>query len=479
MNLSSAMNQPKDTLQMIFQELFPPLSTPIRPPLFRNRYAIQHLSRRILSVITVCHSWYLAGLPILFRDIQIVDLHQLTCILHVLKKPDSPFRFWVQSIEFHISFPQDQDTFDAIFAQSFGQISSLCPNLKTLAFTARSGTPRAISSSLSSSYHRGCSMYPFRFRLPIVAQPCVLTHLYINELDSSAGLADALVHASHTLISLSIIAVDFYQTLPAGPSASSPTTFSRLRFLTISPFTEVLKFLQNWDLPALERLVLLRINAFRLDYSVCKDWFAKFGRGIKALELHPGMFFRQEFGTLPWLWYRDLLKWVPALEHLVVHHDRKWYSRNTSYSHTHVQWIDIWEEYPEASALTGPLLDYTMMGYCIAHASSEADSTATTDPPVVVRFPSLRGIRVFSNSLRNWGNLPYILPLCPTQGPKQVQFQPVNDIDPEIELVDNQDQEEEEDEDDSSNCHDYNDDFNSDEWHEDYSSDDGDFDDDD
>ncbi|PPR03091.1 hypothetical protein CVT24_012405 [Panaeolus cyanescens] len=331
--LSPAMNQPKDTLQMIFQELFPPLSLPITPPLYLDRYASPHFPGRILSVITLCRSWYLAGLSTLYRGIQIVALKQLLTLLDILDKPDSHYRFWVQSIEFHVTFPDDSESFTSLFAAPFKRMSQICPNIRSLSFNAEDDILRT---------------FPWQFGNIHLLQTCYsLTHLHISNVGSFSGLVKALRHVSARIASLSI--TTYGPDIPVGddhePAINgSPLILSCLHTLSITPSGNLMESVLKWELPLLERLVLSKTRWFEVDYRTCKAFFEKFCQRLKTLELHPDNFYAQEFGSVPWLWYGKILRRVPALEHLVVHHYGSWHFPYKSYSHPNIKWIDIREE---------------------------------------------------------------------------------------------------------------------------------------
>ncbi|CAA7262247.1 unnamed protein product [Cyclocybe aegerita] len=225
---------PQEIWYCIFQRAIPP-SWLLDPSLSLGPDAPWSVALRLKkNIVTVCKSWYSAGLPFLYEDVCIRRLSQFENLFLAFRNTRMQIGSLVKTVNILCYIPTAIST---TFATYLGTIFSLCPRLHSFAYS--SPTPideHAVNQILLKS----------------------ITHLDLSRLPSQYSLIRLLAGVSATLRSLNLQIPSTPQELAVQTKVVLPSLSSL--FLVQSPIPDEgagLRFLtQHLDLPSLSRCTL-------------------------------------------------------------------------------------------------------------------------------------------------------------------------------------------------------------------------------
>ncbi|PPQ71046.1 hypothetical protein CVT24_011926 [Panaeolus cyanescens] len=375
---SPAMNQPPEVLQKIMAQLLLPDSA--LP--YTNRPLIHitgHPRAKILPLIYLCKAWYIAAVPLLYRDILIARLAQLKNLNITLKKPEcAGLKFWLESIEIRDMIPSEISS--SAFQDEIRTLLQTCPNLTQFAYTH-------------------CFRLKYAFYAPVYPWlTAPIKHLRLECVTSLQELVVALKETSPTLISLYISLL-----IPSDSSSYQASVRDQLTIhfdmphlhtLAIPQTTIGFSLISKWKTPNLKRLI------FSQDMIAAKVGYAHFltgtgnqpsGGGGSNHQLHP------------WGPFQGVACKVEVLEL------NSW-TFTTPICHPKLKWIDVWVHDSNTTAGTLELVKkfYTIQTVPLVNRSMR--SAKSIVPEWLGAPADIRSIRIFPKHLYQWSHLPYIDP---------------------------------------------------------------------
>ncbi|KAF9046124.1 hypothetical protein BJ165DRAFT_1132131 [Panaeolus papilionaceus] len=417
-----AREQPTEVIHEILRIAVPPphlLPFTHRPLLHPS----DHPRTKILPLLTVCRSWYRAGLPLLYRDILITRRSQVVRLLSTLQRYEDPTRrYWPESIEVRDVLPQEIASVE--FREAIEKLLEMCPNLTTYAYQ---------ESFRYSTWMVYAHVYP-RLSSPI-------THLHLQWVSLPNELAAALLETARSLQSLCI---SFAHNCLPGRWPLMTLFFPHLHTLSLPQDSQSLRICSNWEIPSLTRLLFWMDWTSSVEYrgGVYIPWnthwgidqktgdafFSKFAAKLKVLEIYRNDFIQNSNTDSSLI--VQFLQYAPVLEHLILHHQGN-HDRSSEFSfghfwHRNVKWVDVWAE----DSVQKVVKDLRRLGAALISPNPHADNgkfigNITTNLPtnrVPQFFPAARGFRIFPTRLASWSHLPLLIVPSSHPFPHVVQF---------------------------------------------------------
>ncbi|PPQ64850.1 hypothetical protein CVT24_008217 [Panaeolus cyanescens] len=383
-----------------------------------------HPRPKILPLLNVCKSWYLAGLPLLYRNLLITRCVQLERLLVTLENPaNSAISSWIESIEIRDVIPKEISS--SVFQNGIRALLQMCPNLTTYAYQ-------------SSFRHSKLPVYASSY--PSLLPP--ITHLQLQWVLSPTELESALRETAGSLQSLhmSFTYMVEYKQWPA-----MSFTFPRLDTLLLPQTSAAVGICTGWNMPSLTRLLLyvdnsgpyreqqpIYLEGFRrrdlwgIDKEKGEAFFKKFGSTLKVLEIY-----RNDFLKRPGLddqLVSQFLAHVPGLEHLILHLEHNSYHELPfnfwHFRHANVKYVDVWAD--ESVAFT--LQETLALGRLPLAPEVEWGSQMENRSDSTIPFPAARGFRIFPKTLGSWNHLPVVIPPSYAPLPRIMDFPPVREV---------------------------------------------------
>ncbi|PPQ71045.1 hypothetical protein CVT24_011927 [Panaeolus cyanescens] len=416
----------KTPLELI-REIMEHIIAPRLPLPFTHRPLVHpagHPRSKVLSLLKVCKTWYIAGLPLLYRDLLITRCSQLERLLVTLQKPEnSNLPCWVESIEIRDVLPQEIQS--EIFQDRIRQLLQICPNLTTYAYQ-------------ESFRHSNILLYSPSY--PSLIPP--ITHLHLQWVLLPSELACALRELEGTLQSLHI---SFAYDIKFKQWPAMDFSFPNLHTLSIPQTSTSLGICTSWHMPNLARLFLFieGLNAAPFQARVLvsdrfDDWgwgienvtgttfFKKFGSTLKVLDIYRNDYTRGP-GCDSAVGSRFLVH-TPRLEHLILHVQRdarqEFPFNFQDFRHSNVKYVDVWAEDQISVALQETLA----LGCFPLPAEMEGSTRVGNHVNPSFPFPAVRGFRIFPKTLAHWNHLPVIIPPSHSPLPQIMSFAPARDI---------------------------------------------------
>ncbi|KAF7351490.1 hypothetical protein MSAN_01581300 [Mycena sanguinolenta] len=279
---------PEETLFLIFQHALPPgfaVSFGTTLPPF-PRTASSDTSTK-LRIGKVCKRWYRIGLKLLYENVNLQWIGQLPAFVQALEAREEVGSF-VRRLEIGYWVPEGYHTLqDAEVAKIF----DLCPLLTHFAFN-----PQSLRGFVPE------------FPLDPIRRLGTITHLEICERVKYPAVLPALAELCSTLVSLSILLPELYDSHPT-------LTFARLESLRLGVNPQSHLPGLRWAVPNLQQLLIhfRGGNALLYNTTACTLLDA-YGRGLRVLSVRAIPAYNSNVPSS----FQDVLERCPALQHLSI-----------------------------------------------------------------------------------------------------------------------------------------------------------------
>ncbi|KAJ3794890.1 hypothetical protein GGU11DRAFT_841342 [Lentinula aff. detonsa] len=290
---------PWELLHLIFQYAVAPSFLMIPDRCRHSAWSLNISTLRRL--IIVCHDWYEAGIELLYVDVAVYWIEQLSSLLWTLQnRPDLAFKLLSIHIVCHVP-PDHVEAFD-LALKSF---ASICPNL----------------TQLSAQF---VHVHPSRYSRILPAFSGIpLTHLAIHS-DDARSSTDLVYLFSESLVSLALYARDALPTsswttrVENSAGQSGQLRFPRLQYFQHDLEGYQLQFIcVNWEFPALAYLTCLkrRWNHSYLALADNLEFIRTHGRKISTLFLGYSIKDAHEYRVVEMI---ETLSGMTQLRHLIM-----------------------------------------------------------------------------------------------------------------------------------------------------------------
>lgn len=347
-----------------------------------------HALRTKKKLAGVCWDWYRVGLEILYEEVIIRRIGQISALLRTLETGPY-FGTIIKSLEVNCFVPK---AYFSLFRENIGKIVKHCPLLHKIAFV-----PQVYLLE-----------HPVPFPISFLGISRTITHLKCDPSFDFNSVAPGLVHLSQTLISLSVT-FSSQETTPSDTKA----LLSHLRYLEIRcdrpSSIDILH--QVLIVPALTHFTLACTNCrgSRLsDFSSILQFCASRGSNLRRLQLNCICTDVRDRSAVTDI-FQEIFNGCPFLEHFVQF--AKCSAYLLSLSHPTIRWIDEWDDIdvPGRYLLPDPQ-SHESNPFTSVSSLESVDTPTEPIHRLVSCYPNVQGLRRFHASLRGQLQLPILLP---------------------------------------------------------------------
>ncbi|KIK69159.1 hypothetical protein GYMLUDRAFT_67842 [Collybiopsis luxurians FD-317 M1] len=305
---------PWEILRLIFVRATAPGSLHIPD---RSLHSAWNLNLKTkLQLINVCRDWYDAAIGLLYSDIAVYSVGQLSALISTLRAK-SHLAQQIASIRFLCYIPRP---YVAMFEHIIESLSTLCPNLANL--------------SIPESFTFGGSLSRMAHILSCIGQGALsVTHLEVHDNVPFRLLGENMHLFAPRLVSLSLRSLDSNHSTRSTPTihrdylplALGPE--ERLQFPQLQTFHSQLEcdamafICKYWSFPTLKTMACMPLNPFSLPLGIADtllhslEFIRKNGTKMKTLFLH----FPQQNQILDHTTLmQNALTELPHLRHLII-----------------------------------------------------------------------------------------------------------------------------------------------------------------
>ena len=359
--LRPLIQPPSGILGLIFERTIPPRCLLDPAGIYSPKSLWDQVFRQKQALVNVCKAWYLATLPSMYEEINIYHNRQLQKSLRTLETPDADFKKFVEFINFSVELPECARE---ILERLLKRLFELCPNDSSFSCLARSSGLTSLNTLSPRITHLH---FDRGFKMTLIANVLEITAQNLISLYLGSFVDLCLVLESIHLPSLEELSCDTKMLLQTWREDHTAC---------------------YWDIPRIKRLTLRSISfgaVIGIDDLI--TFFKKYGD--KPEFLHVGTFFAG-LSSNDTIRVGHLLALCSLLEHIVI-------SSTVPLGpleHERIKWVDIWVW----SNLVD--VDDTFYKRLVALRGCITESL----------FPSLRGVRELSHSLKHLPNILSVFP---------------------------------------------------------------------